>query len=305
MRDAFVFRRLLFFIDPLVIGGKVCYYIFKQMFERGERMAENNIKLCEERPHVVGFHRAVEGSLQRKFYPVKPQGRISDGFIYILEGKAHYTFQSKEFDVARGEIILLSRGSRYSIDILSENYRFIFADFDFAADVESDVFHIANAKGTESVFRSMLEKWRQNKPAANEECVSLLYHVYAEIVRTESAGYIPSAYRMRLEVAAQFIADNFSDETLDVKTIAIHSGMSETHFRRLFKEAYHMSPVKYLTLIRISRAKELIRYTAYQFSQIALETGFSNLYYFSRIFKKEVGVTPSEYRAAHSQYQEI
>ncbi len=262
-------------------------------------------KLCELRPHITDFYRAVEGSLHKKFYPIKPQGRPSDGFIYLLEGKAHYTLEGGEFDVSAGDVILLCRGSRYSIDILSENYRFIFADFDFSGSVRSDVFSVVNTKGTENLFCSMLEKWRQNKPAVKEECISLLYRVYAEIVRNESAVYIPSAYRVRLEGAVQFIADNFADETLSVQTVAEHTGMSETHFRRLFKDAYHLSPVKYLTLMRINRAKELIRYTAYQFSQIAVETGFSNVYYFSRIFKKEVGITPTEYRAAHSQYQEI
>ena len=102
-----------------------------------------------------------------------------------------------------------------------------------------------------------------------------------------------------------FMNENIARETLTVSEVAESVGISESHFRRLFKSVYNISPVKYINLMRINRAKELIRYSTYSFSHIAPETGFANVYYFSRMFKKEVGCTPSEYRAAHSEYTEI
>lgn len=264
-------------------------------------------ELCTLRPHISGFYRAVEGSLTKRNYPAKPQGRHSDGFIYILEGNARYRFSDYTFDVSAGDVMFLNRGSVYSIDVLSDGYKFIFANFFFDTDeiIKCAVFRMSNTKGTESTFRRMLEKWRMQKLAAKEDCMSILYSVYAEIIRMGGQAYIPSHKLKQLDKAVQFVAENFSREDLSTEEIALAADMSESHFRRLFKSAYHLSPIKYVTLMRINRAKERIRYSSDSFSEIALETGFANVYYFSRIFKKEVGCTPSEYRAAHSEYQSI
>ncbi len=260
-------------------------------------------RLYDTRPHIVGFYRTVESSLEKKHYDAKPQGRISDGFIYILSGKAHYQFADYGFDVSSGEVMFLSKGSLYSIDIISSDYRFIFVDFDFSEFAKSEVFSVSNAKSVEAIFRRMLEKWRLNKPLAKEECMSLLYSLYVEVLRADSRVYVPASKQRQLDNAVQYIAENLANEAMTVEEIAAAVGVSESHFRRLFKSVNHISPIKYITLMRIDRAKELIRYTATPISQIALDTGFAGVYYFSRIFKKEVGCTPTEYRDSYSEYQ--
>lgn len=262
-------------------------------------------ELCSTRPSVVSFHRVVESFLQKKTYPPKPQGRLHDGFIYIIEGKARYDFGDYNFTVSAGEVMFLCKGGVYSIEVLTDSYKFIFVDFTFSESVKSDVFHVTNSKGLESTFRRMLEKWRIRKPAAKEDCMSILYSVYAEVVRARGEAYIPSQRLKQLDRALKYISENFANEELTVEEVAYTTDMSESHFRRLFKSAYHMSPVKYINQMRISRAKEMIRYSTASFSQIALETGFANVYYFSRMFKKEVGCTPSEYRSAYNEYQEV
>ena len=263
--------------------------------------------LCTARPHIADFYRVVEGSLLKRVYPKKPQGRRSDGFIYILEGTAHYEFADFSFDVSAGDLMFLSSGSVYSIDVASAEYRFIFANFDFGTDmnIKSTVFRMSNTKGIESMFRRMLEKWRLRKPAAKEECMSILYAVYAEIIRLDGQAYIPSQRIKQLDRAVQFISENFAREDLTTEEIARTADMSESHFRRLFKIAYGLSPIKYINILRIERAKELIRYTNESFSDIATVVGFANLYYFSRMFKKEVGCTPSEFKDEYSEYQKM
>ncbi len=264
-------------------------------------------KLCNEKPKIGEFCQAVEGVIHKCFLPAKPHGRASDAFIYILEGETVYGFGDKACTVKAGDVLFLANDSIYSMDVLSEEYRFIFADFKFvsAAPREYDIFEMQNVRGIESIFRRMLEKWRQRRAAAEEDCLALLYSVYAEIIRSESAAYVPLSKRSRLESAVQYISDNFTNEELTVEKVADSAGMSESHFRRLFKSVYRLSPIKYINLMRIERAKELIRYTSDSFSQIATDVGFANVYYFSRIFKKEVGCTPSEYREEYSEYQKI
>ncbi|MBE6679089.1 MAG: AraC family transcriptional regulator [Ruminococcaceae bacterium] len=264
-------------------------------------------KLCKKKPLIGEFYQAVEGVIHKRFLPEKPHGRESDAFIYITEGKCVYRFADETFSAQSGDILFLARGGIYSMDIQSEEYRFIFIDFDFASDApcKHEVFKMQNARATESMFRRMLEKWRQKRLGVKEECLSLLYSVYAEVIKSEGAEYLPNSKRAKLENALHFIAENFSKEDLTVENVAQIAGMSQSHFRRLFKSAYRISPIKYINIMRIDRAKELIRYTNESFSDIAAEVGFANLYYFSRIFKKEVGCTPSEFKEEYSEYQKM
>ena len=57
-----------------------------------------------------------------------------------------------------------------------------------------------------------------------------------------------------------------------------------------------MSPVNYLIELRLNRAKELLKYTPLPVNEIALSVGIANPYYFSRLFKKHTGTSPTEYR---------
>lgn len=264
-------------------------------------------ELCKLRPYITKFYRAVEGRLGNGFYPEKSVGRPTDGFIYITEGKMRYIFSDGSvIEAKKGDVLFLAKESVYSMELVSGPYRFIFADFDFSADgLSSEIYEVQNVKGIHSLFSRMLEKWRQKKAADVEDCLSILYSVYAEIVRAENSAYVPLAKRKQLDSAVQYISDHFTDESLTVASVAHAASMSESNFRRVFKSVYHLSPIRYITLVRLGRAKELICYTTDSLSQIALDTGFANLYYFSRIFKKEVGCTPSEYRTEYGDYGEV
>lgn len=72
------------------------------------------------------------------------------------------------------------------------------------------------------------------------------------------------------------------------------------HFSRLFHESVGMPPHRYLTQIRIEKAKVLLRVPKFNIAQIALETGFANASHFGKSFRRVVGVTPSEYKQSCS-----
>ncbi len=264
-------------------------------------------KLCNAKLRVGNLYQVVEGVIHKRFLPEKPNGRESDAFIYITEGECVYRFKNETFSAKSGDILFLAKDSIYSMDVQSNTYRFVFANFDFTttAPCKYELFKMQNTRAIESMFRRMLEKWRQKRAAAEEDCISILYSLYAEIIRFENTTYLPSPKRMRLEAAIQYIAENFTKEDLTVQSVANAAVMSESHFRRLFKIAYGLSPIKYINILRIERAKELIRYTNESFSDIATVVGFANLYYFSRMFKKEVGCTPSEFKEEYSEYQKM
>lgn len=261
----------------------------------------SEVKLTELRPRILNFYNIREGIIQRASYPMKTVGRESDAFIYILEGSMRYRFDDREFISKAGDILYLAAGSLYAMENVEQTYRYICANFTFALpdgmSPMSDSHPMQNPKFIESLFRKMLENWILQKPCATEDCLSILYAVYAEILRLESASYVPISKRRILENAVLYIAEHLSDEELSVPEIADSVNMSESYFRRLFYEVYSVSPVQYINTLRINHAKELIRCTEESFTAIAAKVGFSNVYYFSRMFKKKAGCTPSEYRS--------
>lgn len=74
------------------------------------------------------------------------------------------------------------------------------------------------------------------------------------------------------------------------------AGMSEGYLHRVFKEATGHSPIDYLIQLRMQRAMELLSGTTLPVTEIAFEVGFNDSNYFTRQFKKIVGISPSKYR---------
>ena len=91
--------------------------------------------------------------------------------------------------------------------------------------------------------------------------------------------------------------DCASHEEWPVERLAAVSGVSEAHFARSFKEAFGVPPHRYLLTRRIERAKALLRDTEAPILDIALETGWSSLGTFGRVFKDVTGQSPTELRA--------
>ena len=68
------------------------------------------------------------------------------------------------------------------------------------------------------------------------------------------------------------------------------------HLERLFKQYIGCSPIEYLMEVRISKAKEFLKHSELNVTQIAGMTGFDSIQYFSRVFKKFVQLSPNQYR---------
>ena len=91
--------------------------------------------------------------------------------------------------------------------------------------------------------------------------------------------------------------DRHYAEPLSLELVARQAGYSRFHFLRAFRKAYGETPRAYLTRRRIERARDLLRSANLTVTEICHMVGFSSLGSFSALFKKEMQVTPSEYRA--------
>lgn len=105
-----------------------------------------------------------------------------------------------------------------------------------------------------------------------------------------------SAQDATIKKAMKFILDNISDPDMKIDDIAQAMGMSRSVLYGKIKNAVGMTPIDFVRHIRITKAIEMLKDTDETLSSIAFSVGFSDPKYFSKVFKKEMGVIPSEYR---------
>ena len=103
------------------------------------------------------------------------------------------------------------------------------------------------------------------------------------------------AHMVYVEKAMSYIETNYS-YPVTVEDIAYYVGISRSHLFRSFQSYMRRSPKDYLTSYRIKQACHLLRETDLSVSAIAYSVGFENNLYFSKAFRKQKGLSPSEYR---------
>jgi two-component system response regulator YesN len=81
--------------------------------------------------------------------------------------------------------------------------------------------------------------------------------------------------------------------------------ISKYYFIRLFKEYYGLSPMKYLLYVRLNAAKDMLANTDLTISEIAVAVGYVNAPTFSRVFRNNENITPSEYRSSAKEQNKV
>ena len=101
--------------------------------------------------------------------------------------------------------------------------------------------------------------------------------------------------KMDISLVKSFLDEHYS-EKLSLESVSSQFFIDKHYLARLFKEQYGVTLVTYLQQVRITHAKRMLRFTDKSIEEIGLECGIGELNYFSRVFKKLEGVSPSEFR---------
>lgn len=250
-------------------------------------------------PCICDFHRALGKTLNSGIHTGNQGGRKDDGFAYILFGKADYDFKDYTIQATAGDVVYLAQGARYTVRVTGESLGVLLVNFSFLKKNDesflSAAVHAPGGKNTENLFHRILTVWQMKSPTVKEDCMSVLYAIYSDFL-SNNLNYVSSDKKELMQTATEYIAGHLSNPDLTVAEVAKAVMLSETHFRRLFKKKYCMSPIQYINMLRITRAKTALKHSADTVTQIAERSGFSDPNYFSIIFKKETGCTPSQYR---------
>lgn len=153
----------------------------------------------------------------------------------------------------------------------------------------------------------------------NPDLLSLLHKLLAT-VRTSSAGYNQVIAGITLQILgtlnavamqqedehdptakliskAKFMLEEALDKPVDMKKLVCELPMGYSKFRKAFKQSTGESPNQYHLNLRLYQAKGLLTSTVLNINEVAAQTGFDSVFYFSKLFKKKNGVSPKFYRS--------
>lgn len=108
---------------------------------------------------------------------------------------------------------------------------------------------------------------------------------------------ITSVDEQLIEKAVTYVEENMARTELSVEEMATFLGMSRVHLYKRLKHITGKSPIEFIRVLRLKRAAQLLRESQLNVSEIAYRIGFNNPKYFSKYFREEFGISPSEYQS--------
>jgi AraC-like DNA-binding protein/mannose-6-phosphate isomerase-like protein (cupin superfamily) len=242
-------------------------------------------------------------------------------FIYITEGKAMIECNSNSMVVNQGEFVIINSNDIHYGVSMSENlsYYAMIADISLLHSQTIDAIetkfitpiiqnsilfqnHITNDTEIQNCILALIHEI-QNKELGYELAIksqlysmmTILFRKYVVKVLSENQYILRIKNLERFHPVFKHIEENYM-EGISVQKLADNVGLSRYHFSRLFKELTDRTVIEYINLIRIHKSEYLLRNTAMNVSEVASATGFNDIYYFSRSFKKHKNISPSALR---------
>lgn len=223
-------------------------------------------------------------------------GRLKHGFIYTVSGMMQYTFlngEEKSIYVKAGELIFIPQNCSYYNTYLEDDTETKIVQFDLlhgelpAYLSEPIKLELPHATELIDAFFKIAQKNPSNHTFHYMSCFyNLLCRIDDFYLR------IPTKYK-KLKPALSEISEHYQ-KNRSMAYYAEQCDMSEVNFRRLFKEYTGKSPVEYRNDIRLENARIKLQSGEYNVSEAAYESGFSNLSFFIRLYKKKYGHTPKK-----------
>ena len=223
-------------------------------------------------------------------------GRAEHGFIYVVSGRMCDTLHGdgeQTLLAEAGDLVFMPKGTVYTGTYAEEGTEIRIVQFDLSDGRLPDWLSapvklaLPNAGALIGAFFEPIESHAASHPFYHLSC---LYRLLFEI--DECCGGIPKKYK-RLTPALCELRVNWQRNRA-VSYYAALCDMSEVNFRRQFREYIGMSPIEYRNSLRLSRARAMLQSGEYNVSETAELCGFSNLSFFTRLYKKKYGRTPKK-----------
>jgi len=248
---------------------------------------------------------------------------VSEPFLaWTVSGEVE--FQEREYKrpwithrIKKGSFFLTSGGAPYECRwkaVTPEPFEsmFVFVELPLLQRALEEVFgadaahaRLRDVSGfTDAALDSLMERVREELVRRHASPLFLqgvaqaiaihLARNYAETV-SESGSGSPSLPGYKLRQITDWMVEHVAEE-FNLDRLAAQAGLSKFYFNRLFKRAMGMSPSRYYINLRMDAARRLLRETKKSVVEVALDVGYGNPSHFAQLFRRETGLSPSDYR---------
>ncbi len=244
--------------------------------------------------------------------------------VVVLDGTAVHIAGDERYPLSKGDIFVVSRYTLHGF-IQADNLKICNIMF----RPEQALEHIYNLRETAGYQALFVVEPQQLQSGRFESKLRLKTHdfdiveaivttmmreytereegwqtiIYAEFMKLcthlsrcyESSSAVSGSGAMKLAKAVAYIEKHYNEEISMTKLSGV-AGYSERQLGRLFGETFSESPLEYITRLRMKKAMNLLKGSTESIGEVAWQCGFPDQNYFSRVFKKYTGKTPSLYR---------
>lgn len=229
----------------------------------------------------------------------------------VTSGKGVFSFGGRDYRLSGGDGFLLTPGvvASYAAD-QEVPWQYCWIGFNgtdakrlveqTGLSYENPVFHFSGSALPDRLEKICHLSCATHSNEARVEAGLLLFLAdLMDAFGSSSSAHHASGYEY-VQKAARFIEYNYS-RNIDVEDIAASVGISRSHLYRLFMENISVPPNEYLMRYRMNKAAALLEEGHLSVGEVAFSTGFSDQLYFSRVFKKYMGIPPSQYASRSSK----
>ncbi len=223
--------------------------------------------------------------------------------FYITKGQGYFTIDGKSFSAGAGQSVLIFPFSKLELRSDEENpwrLKWIkFKGFDAARLISKTSFSRDNpivgsipVDNFEKMFNLAPLRGVPYAVCRSNSKFLMLISYYLEY-------YPPETYRIKnyATMAREYIEKHYSNPECNVQKVSEYINLDRTYLYRLFKDETGTSIIDYINRCRIANASVLLKENILSIKDIAYSVGYTDQMYFSRVFKRFKGISPTKYRA--------
>ena len=241
----------------------------------------------------------------------RPKGRLDYQLLYIASGRAHFYFDGKPTVVEAGNMVLYrpreeqryyygaDQTEVYWVHFTGNNVTNLLRSYGLT---NKKVFHCGSGAEYQNLFCSMIKELQMCQDGYEEMLEIYLRQIFIRLQRhfKSSLNFDNSHAFEEIDNAISYFCEHYN-EPINIDDYAKENHFSTSWFIRNFKLYTGITPKQYILKKRIYNAEALLQNTQYNINEIAQIIGYDNPLYFSRVFQKTKGISPSEYRKNISQ----
>ena len=217
---------------------------------------------------------------------------------YVLSGEGYFKVNGKLYEIKAQESFIICPYTVVQYYANKENpWSFTWVNFEshennveaFGFQTDNPVRRVQASESLERYFRSLqeLDVWKKNK----KEALGILHSILG--LYQDEAASIKTIEDERLERAVWLIEANYHRTEFSVELLCEMMGINRVTLFRLFKQKWNLSPCQYIINYRIEQAAHLLE-MGNNVTTTAISCGFSDPLYFSKVYKKKMGHSPSK-----------